>query len=332
MRTEPSTIQLHQRNICFLPTPPFHASKLHAELHGYDLAVPNTSGVGNILMFTRLVEDYARAAGTRVRLLTAPFSPNVGVVEHEEEYPVWANNPFVREIGNADRIDPRIMPAVNAEMDNYCQYSHVIENICSMYGLRPSTLRASIYLTPEEMAWALDKLEPYSRPVFALHPYSTSGPGPGHPWHRDRWLNLVAELGERGTVLEIHKHDRDDKNLPTLRIPTRLRQMFALIWASDVFVGLDSSPAHVATAFCKPAVVLWEPMQKLRIEEGFQAGFAPAALMRWAYPQNRNLSLLGERGDEVMDQVLDYVDAEVASLRIKVKRHSLPLDDHRWTS
>jgi hypothetical protein len=328
MRTEPSTIQLHQRNICFLTTPPFHASKHYAKLHGYDLVVPNTSGIGNVLMFSRLVEDYAFAAGRRIRLLTAPFRPTIGVVEDEEEYPVWANNPFVREIGNADQIDPEIMPAVNAEVDNYCQYSHVIENICSAYGLRPRALRASIYLAPEEMAWAMEQLEPYPRPVIAVHPYSKTAPGPGHPWHRERWADLVIELAKRGTVLEIHKHDVDDRKLPAVRFATRLRQMFALIWASDVFVGLDSSPSHVATAFCKPAVVLWEPMQKLKAEEGYQAGFAPAVLLRWGYPQNRNLFLLGERGNEVIDQVLDYVDTEVTSSRIKVKRSSVPFQDH----
>lgn len=320
---------MRQRNLCFLDTPPFHASKFYAERHGYDLTVPNGSGVGNLLMFTRLVEEYARAAGRRIRLLTAPFRPTIGVVEGEEDYPIWANNPFIREIGNADELNPEIMPAVNAEIDNYCQYNHVIENICSQYGLRPSALRPSIYLTLEEMAWALEQLEPYPRPVIALHPDSTTAPRPGHPWHRERWLSLAAELGMRGTVLQIHKHGEDDRDLRTVRIATRLRQMFALIWACDVFVGLDSSPSHVATAFCKPAVVLWEPLQKLWAEEGWQAGFAPAVLLRWGYPQNRNLFLLGERENEVIDQVLEYVDAEIASLRIQVKRYAAPLEDHR---
>lgn len=264
-----------------------------------------------MLMFTRLVEDYSRAMGKRLRLLSAPFCPDVGVVENEERYPIWANNPIVKEITNADQIDPEIMPAVKSEIDNCCQYSHVIENILNAHGLRPSALRASIYLSPQEMAWALEQLEPYPRPVFAVHPYSTTAPGPGHPWHRDRWLGVVTELKKRGTVLELHKHGSDDRGLPTVRISTTLRQMFALTWASDVFVGLDSSPSHVATAFCKPAVVLWEPMQKLRAEEGFQAGFGPAVLMRWGYPQNRNLFLLGERGDEVTEQILRYVDAQI---------------------
>ena len=122
-------------------------------------------------------------------------------------------------------------------------------------------------------------------------------------------------LGERGTVLEIYKHGTDTRGLPTLRIPTTLRQMFTLIWASDLFVGLDSAPSHVTTAFCKRTVVLWEPLQKLVAEEACQAGFGPAVFARWGYPQNRTLFLLGERGSEVIDQVLDYADTCLRSLR-----------------
>jgi hypothetical protein len=284
-----------------------------------------------VLAFTRLVDDFAHSAGRRLNVLTAPIRPSVGIVENEEAYPAWAHNPYIREIRNADEIDPAIMVEINAEMDNCCQYSHVIENVCGEYGLRPRFLRPSIHLSQREMAWALDILEQYPRPIIAIHPYSTTAPREGHPWHRERWLQLAGALSERGTVLEIHKHGLENRGLPTLRIPTTLRQMFALIWASDIFVGLDSSPSHVATAFSKPSAVLWEPLQKLYAEEMYQAGFAPAVLLRWGYPQNRNLLLLGERGDEVIGQVIEYVDAELSALRIKVKRNSPPAAHDRGT-
>ena len=111
-------------------------------MHGYDLAVPDRVGIGNVLAFTRLVEEYARAAGRRISLLTAPIRPEVGVVECEDPYPAWAHNPFVRTIGNADEIDPAIMPEVSAEMDNCCQYGHVIEYICRRTRAAPASLLA----------------------------------------------------------------------------------------------------------------------------------------------------------------------------------------------
>jgi len=47
----------------FLDTPPFHYAKYYAKKHRCDLAVPNATGIGNIIVFTRLVEEYALRLG-----------------------------------------------------------------------------------------------------------------------------------------------------------------------------------------------------------------------------------------------------------------------------
>jgi hypothetical protein len=46
---------------CFLPTPPLQQTKLLAERYGCDIAIPTDAGIGNILMYTRTVEDLSRA-------------------------------------------------------------------------------------------------------------------------------------------------------------------------------------------------------------------------------------------------------------------------------
>jgi hypothetical protein len=79
------------------------------------------------------------------------------------------------------------------------------------------------------------------------------------------------------------------------------------VWASDLFVGFDSSVAHVATAFELPALVLWDPIRKVEIEEQWQTGFAAAALARWSYPQNRNLVILGDRDNTILNLVEVWV-------------------------
>jgi hypothetical protein len=90
--------------------------------------------------------------------------------------------------------------------------------------------------------------------------------------------------------------------------------MMALVWASDLFIGFDSSIAHIATAFELPALVLWEPLRKVEIEERWQSGFAPAALSRWSYPQNRNLMILGDRGDTIINSVTDWLSFKLKLL------------------
>lgn len=301
---------------CFLETPPLQETKRLAAQYGCDIAVPNLGGIGNILMYTRVVDDLARSLGRPLVMLTARLNPASGPVDGGP-FPLWRNNPFVERIVDADAIDPKIMMAINRENDNLCQFGHLIENIAYQYGVRPRCLRPSIYLDREEQAWALAQLRGARRPVICIHPHGTSSPAREHPWHEEQWKHLIGRLSQGATILELFKPGVDAKELPTLKIKSNLRQMMALVWGSDLFIGFDSSMAHVATAFQLPALVLWEPIRKLEIEERWQTGFAAAALSRWSYPQNRNLQLLGDRDSTMVDLIVDWADDVMKSFRIQ---------------
>jgi hypothetical protein len=300
---------------CFLETPPLMETKRFASIYGCDIGIPNDCGIGNILMYTRVVDDLAKLLGHPLKILTGRLNPAVGVVDDEDRFPLWRNNPFVGMIVDADLIDPKIMIAINNEMDNLCQFTHMIENIAYHYGIQPRCLRPSIYLSHQEQSWALNTLKGLPRPIVCLHPHGTSSPKSGHPWHEENWQKLLERLKGRITALEIFKAGSESKQLCTIKFKTTLRQMMALVWASDFFIGFDSSVAHVATAFELPSVVLWEPIRKLEIEERWQTGFAPAALARWSYPQNRNLMLLGDRDDTIINLIADWLDKRLKSLR-----------------
>jgi len=300
---------------CFLETSPLEETKRLAADYGCDIAIPNDAGIGNILMYTRVVEDLAKLKGRPLKILTGHLSPAIGVVEKEDSFPLWRNNPFVDSLVDADLIDSQIMPAINGERDNLCQFAHMIENIAFHYGVRPRHLRASLFLSKQEQSWAFRKLCKHRRPVICLHPHGTSSPAHGHPWHETNWIKLIEAFKDRVTFLEIFKEGTDAKKLKTVKFETRLRQMMALVWASDLFVGFDSGVAHVATAFELPSIVLWEPLRKLEIEERWQTGFAPAALTRWSYPQNRNLMLLGDRDDVILNQITDWLNDKLKLLR-----------------
>lgn len=299
----------------FLETVPLKETRRLASVYGCDIGIPNDAGIGNILMYTRVVEDLARLRGRPLRILTGRLTPAIGVVDGEDPFPLWRNNPFVAGIVDADSIDPEIMVKINGERENLCQFTHMIENIAYHYGLRPRVLRPSLYLSLQEQSWALDRLRDVRRPVICLHPHGTSSPRPGHTWYEANWRKLLHRLNRFATVLEIFKVGTEAKRLDTLRIPTNLRQMMSLVWASDLFIGFDSSVAHIATAFELPALVLWEPVLKVEIEESKQVGFATAALSRWSYPQNRNLMLLGDRDDTIVNIITDWANDVMKSLR-----------------
>ncbi len=299
----------------FLDSDPFVLSRRYAAEHGCDLAVPGAIGIGSLVCYTRLVEEFALRQGRPVRLLTVPLdcSEDSRRSEGEGDYPLWEGNPFVETIVNADLIDPAISEDLSAEMDNFCQARHEIENLCAPYGLRPRALRGSLFLSRDEMQWGLAQLSALRRPVICLCPYGRSSSLPGSPWYLDRWLELVEALEGKAGLVQVGHDDFEQKPLPGFTPKTTIRQIIALIWASDLYIGFDTGPSHIATALGKPAVVLWDALRKAPLEEAKQAGFSIAHMNRWAYPQNRNLVILGEKQREVLDGCLEYAFETLAS-------------------
>jgi len=298
----------------FLDSDPFVFSRRYAMEHGCDLAVPGAIGIGSLVCYTRLVEEFAQREGRPVRLLTVPLdcSEDERRSEGEGDYPLWDGNPFVETIVNADLIDPAISGHLSAEMDNFCQARHEIENLCAPYGLRPRALRGSLFLSREEMQWGLAQLSALRRPVICLCPYGRSSSLPGSPWHLDRWIELVEALDGVAGLFQVGNDSFEQKPLPVFTPTTTIRKIIALLWASDLYIGFDTGPSHIATALAKPAVVLWDAVRKAPLEEAKQAGFSIAHMSRWAYPQNRNLVILGEKEREVLDWCLEYVFETVA--------------------
>lgn len=279
-----------------------------------DLAIPNASGVGDILMYTRLVEEVAMRLGRPINLLTGPIQPTqgVGTQKDEEAFPVWRGNPFVANILDLADLSPDSMALVNASHEQHCHFGHVISNICAEYGIVPRQIRPSLFLTEAECREALNLLSGLPRPVLCLHPYGTSSPQSGHPWHQHEWHHLLAGLPPSVSVVEVGMHGKEDKGLAATRFRTTLRQMMAIVWASDMFLGFDSSVAHVATAFGKPAMVMWDPIRKSEIDTG--AGMGPAAFARWSYPQNKNVMLLGEAKGEIRQIAIRWINDVLRSI------------------
>jgi len=286
---------------------PFATSIALAEKHNCDLAIPNGSGVGDVICYTAVVEAMARKIGRPIDILTAPLNPECGIQEKSDEFSIWKNNPFVKciiniqDIGGKHAIDP-----INQEKHDGSQFGHFIENICYQYGLSIKKLKPHIYLDKEEMQYAQEKLQNIKRPIVALHPSGRSSSTPEHDWHFTNWVNLI-EKNKEVEFFQVGKTDFDRKNLQITRFETNLREMFALIWASDIFIGFDSSPAHIATAFDKKCVVLWDLNRALNlrnIQPGYYLNPVP---LRWGYPQNYNLTIQNDEGT-VLELINKYIE------------------------
>jgi hypothetical protein len=239
----------------------------------------------------------------------------IGLVAGESEYPIWFNNPFISDIADARAFGADAVGSLSEERNNCCQFNHVIENICVSYGLPARRTRPSLYLTMEEQAWALDTLKNIRRPIIAVHPGGKTSPLPTSAWYEEHWREVIRRCGDVANFVQICKHDYDQRMLGIPAPRTTLRQMFSIVWACDAFIGFDSGPMHVAAAFDRPSVILWDPARKLIAEESWQTGFSPAVVLRWGYPHNRNLMILGERSDELIVQVERWI--RELSLRLK---------------
>ena len=301
----------------FLETEPFLYSKQYAAKYDCDLAIPSFLGLGSNVCYTPLVEAFALQQGHGLKILTAPhYRPSPKNPEDEKEdwtAAIWQNNPYINEIVDASAIDSGIMPKINAEFDNFCQSQHEITNLCAPYGLRPRYLRGSLFLSTAEMQWGLQALSHLKRPVVCLCPYGTSASLPSSPWYLDRWLELIASLSSDVSFVQIGHTQLEQKQLSISAPITTVREMMALIWASDLYIGFDTGPSHIATAFQKPSLVLWDAIRKVPLEEAKQQGFSIAHMLRWAYPQNKNLVILGEKDREILEDCIDFVAEQTKS-------------------
>ena len=302
----------------FSVRPPVERTKQIAHQYGCDLAIPNGPGVGNVVCYTRLAEDLALTLGRSLRLLSAPLDPRMGARCAEHPYPLWEANPFVDQIVDIERLDPEALRIVNQEKDDLCQFSHVIENLCNAYGLRPRALRGSLFLHAYEMRAAVESLRHLRRPIVVLHPFGKTSSPEGSPWYLSQWRRLVERAGERVSFIQLGWREKEQKELGIEYPEADLRTAMGLIWAADLFIGFDSGLAHIATALQKKAAVLWDAAHKEPIERSKEPGFAASLLLRWAYPQNRNLVLLGERDDEVLHLCEEFIDETVRSFQRKI--------------
>ena len=265
-------------------------------------------------MFTPAIESMSRLLGRPIDLLTAPLNVSSGKISRELEYPIWANNPFIGAIVNSNEIDPEIINDINREQDNYGQFRHMIDNICYAFNLRSRRNHPSVYLTQQEMKYAFELTKNIPRPIVALHAGGTSSPGSESDWHTLRWQELIKYFKGKIGFVQLGKRDFDHKELNVFGPQTTIREMMALIWVSDIFVGFDSFPAHVATSLKKPACVIWNVQEKAEIEESITPGFAAATMLRWSYPQNYNLMLLGEKNDNLLDLIKEFIVSKIYSI------------------
>jgi ADP-heptose:LPS heptosyltransferase len=97
------------------------------------------------------------------------------------------------------------------------------------------------------------------QPYAVLHPFASA---PEKTWPAERFLAVARQLKQSGLDPILVAGPSDDvqafSNFPVHR-NAPLREIKSLMAGSQLFIGNDSGPAHVAAAFGVPVVVLFGP-------------------------------------------------------------------------
>ena len=153
--------------------------------------------------------------------------------------------------------------------------AHAIENYLRVAHLDPTIASHDMeaFLTEEDRARARDLLSGLDPPRIGIH----LGYGPGSKkknqtarlkgWPIDHFARLSRSLTERGAALVFtgSKADREDvarvapESALDLSGQTTVRELGAVIEKLEIFISVDSGPAHLAAAVGTPLVVLWGP-------------------------------------------------------------------------
>lgn len=295
-------------------------SKAIASKYGCDLTIPNFDGAGfgNIVVYTRLVEELAFSLGHPLTVITGKMCPIGGMVETEDPFAFWRHNPFIQKILDIETLPNANLTEfykINNERKYLVQINHVIENLCFAFGVRARALRPSLFLTCDEMKKALDTLKNIPRPLICIHPGGKSSSQPGSPWHQRKWKELIKSIPKKIGQFQIGRLELDNKNLNLPWFKTNYREMMALIWASDVFIGFNSGPAQIATAFEKPSIVLFDIENIYEREIAKSRYHVPSIMLRWAYPQNHNFAIMpNDKGNALLVRICDTLNRLLTGL------------------
>ncbi len=163
------------------------------------------------------------------------------------------------------------LPGVRAE-----RRRHILDlnrDLLVSLGVPPKSAAPVLHLGSEERAWASGRLAALgaAAPRVAVHP---GGHYASQRWAPERFAEVVSRLTEREGAACIVLAGPDETDLrerlcaasPDALVPGPLtvRQMMAIVAACDLFVGNNSGPLHIATAFGIPTVSVMGPTDPLR--------------------------------------------------------------------
>lgn len=212
----------------------------------YPIVVRRWAARGDVLLITPILRQLAKE------------NP-LCTIEVETAFPeLFAGNPYVK--GAAQRVHKTVEARfINLDMAyERFQCIHIVDAYAKTADVELTDKSTEIYYTKEENETAEKMTESlWEFPFCVVHAGPTTWPGKN--WPTDSWAELIRALKRRGlrTILVGHN---DATMIPCdldFRGQTSPGLLAAIIDRSELFIGLDSFPLHVAQAVGKPVIGLF---------------------------------------------------------------------------
>ncbi|GAB2511705.1 glycosyltransferase family 9 protein [Paramicrobacterium agarici] len=187
------------------------------------------------------------------------------------------SNPFLARLAAVHTVGTQTPDALALERTvPYIYYQHEVLRaleVAALAGASPVMLEPRLLTTDDDLQAGTALTAALDAPVLALHPGATD---PRRRWPRERFAEIAARFARNGgsvlvlggdaeveAVDEIAERSRLLAGPESTRISSRagsvsMAQLVGALATSDVFVGNDSGPRHLAQAVGTPtASVYW---------------------------------------------------------------------------
>lgn len=220
------------------------------------ILVETFDGLGDVLLSLPAAYTLYHERGYKVNYYTnkayAPIFENLDFIDNVYyNYDTIKTPSFVRYISLTHRL--------STYSREYNQQNRIYSS-AHFFGLTPDELtikKPIISLTPEEMEYAFDFLLPHKNTVgvcWDAHGFSRSYPS-------NYTQSLCSTLKINGfTPVVLSLNEMQFNDAINLGGKLSLRQLFAIIWALDYVVTVDTGTLHIAGAFDKPTIALMGPI------------------------------------------------------------------------
>lgn len=268
--------------------------------------------LGDSLLLTPIVEGIKRRYPKSLVYCYGHSPQNLSLWEHNPHIAGVISNPgevlatkpedYKRLINDLDQDEVIISTSIcNRRLSLRQPRRHVIDALCNMVGVPSPSQRISIYLSPQEEAFARKTISRLGPKVALLH--TTSFSCRNKEWYPERWLEVVGRVKKWGYQIIQIGTDKERPIEGTINLlgGTSLREALALIKYADFLMGIDAVFNHATSAWGKKSVVL----------------FGATTPEVWGYSHNINI-YKGLKCQPCMDLLLDACQVRKCMQQITV--------------